>query len=174
MLNQWKPIPGYPGYEVSDQGEVRSVPAPGSRRHGRVLKPTFSHGYRYVGLYRDGGKQPDRRIKVSVLVLEAFVGPRPEGLHACHRDDVRDHDTLDNLYWGTPEENVADAYSNGRRVLSDSCGKGHPFTEKNTYVRKDTRMRVCRQCMLETNRRVKGQTPRVNGLYGGRGDSYVS
>ena len=172
MLALWKSVPDYPGYEVSDQGEVRSVPATGSRRQGKVLKAALTHGYRSVDLYNHGGKQPTRR-KVSVILLEAFVGPRPEGMHACHRDDVRDHDTLDNLYWGTPEQNVADAYINGKRVLSDSCGKGHPFTEKNTYVRKDTGMRMCRQCMLETNRRVKGQTPRVGGLYGGKGASYV-
>jgi hypothetical protein len=37
-MTRWAPIPGYEGaYEVSDAGEVRSLP--GGHRSGRVLRP---------------------------------------------------------------------------------------------------------------------------------------
>lgn len=158
MLIRWKAVPGYPGYEVSDQGEVRSLAPPPtlskSRRSGKTLTPSLTHGYRYVGLYRDGGKQPTRRIKVSVLVLEAFVGPRPEGMHACHRDDVRVHDTLDNLYWGTKSENEQDKVRNGNHpeARKTECDNGHAFTEANTYLRPDGKGRGCKQCMYDRNK----------------------
>lgn len=172
MPTRWKTITGFPNYQVSELGEVMSLPMTGRRTSGEILKPiVHKNGYHYIGLY-NGGSQPKMR-RIHSLVLEAFVGPRPEGTHACHRDDDKDNNALANLYWGTPSENMADAYANGRRVLADSCGKGHEFTEKNTYVRKDTGARMCRQCMLESNRRRKGQTPRAGGLYGGKGDSYV-
>ena len=171
MPTRWKAIAGFPAYQVSDQGQVMSLPMIGRRTNGEVLKPIVqSNGYHYVGLY-EGGKMKLRRI--HSLVLEAFVGPRPDGAHGCHRDDDKSNNALENLYWGTASQNMADAYANGRRVLADSCGKGHEFTEQNTYIRKDTGARMCRQCMLERNRRNKSQTPRAGGLYGGKGDSYV-
>jgi hypothetical protein len=47
------------------------------------------------------------------LVLEAFVGPRPEGLLGCHKDDNPANNNIKNLYWGTAKQNTADAIRNG-------------------------------------------------------------
>lgn len=153
MLTRWKPVPGYPGYEVSDQGQVRSLaPTLGARRHGKVLKPMLQNGYRYVGVYR-GGRQPDRR-KVAVMMLEAFVGPRPDGAHACHRDDDPVNDTLENLYWGTQSQNELDKVRNGNHpeARKSHCVNGHPYDEVNTYVRPDGKGRGCKQCMYDRNK----------------------
>lgn len=158
MQIRWKVIPGFPGYMVSDQGTVRSTPSEGSRRSGNILKhEVTSRGYHYVGLYPpEGGRQPTRK-KVSVLVLEAFVGPRPEGLHACHRDDDRDNDTLDNLYWGTPKQNQADLLRNGKNYFAakDTCKHGHSWTPENTYIRPDIGTRQCIQCGKDRRQRMK-------------------
>ena len=103
------------------------------------------------------------------------MGPAPDGMVACHRDDDKNNNALDNLYWGTPTENMQDALRNGRNFFTNknACKNGHPWTEKNTYIRKDKGTRQCRQCMLESNRRNRDQTPRAGGLYGGKGVSYV-
>lgn len=50
------------------------------------------------------------------VVLEAFVGPCPEGMMSCHRNDDPSDNRLDNLYWGTAEDNSRDAEMNGKRV----------------------------------------------------------
>jgi hypothetical protein len=44
---------------------------------------------------------------VHHLVLEAFVGPCPEGMECLHGDDIPDNNILSNLQWGTRLANVA-------------------------------------------------------------------
>jgi excisionase family DNA binding protein len=41
---------------------------------------------------------------VPEVVLEAFVGPRPEGKAACFRDGDAANACKDNLFWGTPAQ----------------------------------------------------------------------
>lgn len=117
---RWLPVAGYEGiYEVSDQGRVRSLDRTvphghtGTRRAaGRELRLLIdSGGYPFVHL----GRRPQRRVRVHVLVLETFVGPRPAGLCGLHRDDVKTNGRLSNLRWGTQSENIADGWVNTRR-----------------------------------------------------------
>jgi hypothetical protein len=55
----WLPVPGYEGlYEVSDQGQVRTLPRPkgdGTYRPGFVMTPALNtSGYKVATLSRDG------------------------------------------------------------------------------------------------------------------------
>lgn len=150
MPETWADIPTFPNYQVSDQGRVRSKP--GGRRSGDVLRPNFTYGYHFVGMYRDGKIV---RRQVHQLVLEAFVGPKPADKdHGCHRDDDRNNNTLSNLYWGTASENMQDQIRNGNHRLAGrtSCVNGHPFDEANTYYRPDTGTRQCKQCGLDRDK----------------------
>jgi HNH endonuclease/NUMOD4 motif len=126
MNERWMPVaePGFSIYEVSDHGRVRSVdrttPYRGSTRfyQGRLLSPSsdFSgNGRQMVLLYSDSDSGLPRRVarKVHHLVLEAFVGPRPEGMEALHWDDDPSNNHLINLRWGTHSENVHDSVRNG-------------------------------------------------------------
>lgn len=110
----WRPVVGFEGYEVSDSGNVRSLPrrnSLGYPRRGRVLKPgRYAGGYRAVHLAKGGVKTPK---SVHCLVLEAFVSTRPEGQQARHKNGVRDDNRLDNLQWGTVKENAADRVAHG-------------------------------------------------------------
>ncbi len=56
------------------------------------------------------------------LVLEAFVGPCPEGMQCRHLDGNRSNNHIDNLAWGTPKENCADRGRHG----NDYIGEGNP------------------------------------------------
>jgi hypothetical protein len=74
---EWRPVPGYEGlYEVSDQGQVRSLPRTSST--GRPVREcilstdTASTGQPKVKLYRDG---ESRTYRVHLLVAEAFQSP---------------------------------------------------------------------------------------------------
>lgn len=153
---RFSPVIGYEGlYEVSDQGRVRSLthiingPYGVSRiRPGRILKPSWTTGYASVVLCRNGTRQPR---KVHALMLEAFVGPRPEGMSACHGDDDATNNTLGNLRWDTHDANMADKVRNGRTRNGNAgkpeCKRGHSFTPENVYVdtRGSRRCRACRQ-----------------------------
>ena len=110
-------------YEASDFGRVRGlerriyVSASGRsagyfrRQRSCILNPTpDDNDYQHVTLWRGA---EGRQVGVHVLVLEAFIGPRPDGRYGCHRDGRPSHNRLPNLYWGTPVENSADKLQHG-------------------------------------------------------------
>jgi len=123
----WKPIVGCEGfYEVSDMGRVRSLDRmvrgrPGvTRRHvGRIRKPVFISGYPAYSL-SVGGLSKTRFA--HRLVLEAFVGPCPDGMEACHHNDVKADPRLANLRWDTRKSNAADMVRNGRAAAGQRNG----------------------------------------------------
>ena len=111
---------GFEGlYSVSSLGRVRSedrvvVGCTGVRRclTGKVLRPTRGHpgGYAGVTLYKDAVK---RSVWVHRLVLEAFVGPCPEGMEVCHTNGVSRDNRVENLRWDTRAANAADRIQHG-------------------------------------------------------------
>lgn len=143
---EWRPVVGYEGYyEVSHRGRVRSidrtvaVTGQGSRRlRGKILAaPLTTTGYPFVRLSKGEEDPGSRRIqKTCHLVLEAFVGPRPEGMVARHLDDEKTNNHVGNLRWGSVSENSLDAVRNGRHYWAKKthCPQGHRYTAENTYV----------------------------------------
>jgi HNH endonuclease/NUMOD4 motif len=125
MQEAWKPIPDNPQYEVSNLGRIRSIDRTGvsptgwtTYHKGRILMSHPStNGYLIFSL----GKTSKL---VHRAVLEAFVGPCPEGMQTCHYNDVKTDNRLENLRWDTPKGNMADALRNdrwvGRRKLTKS------------------------------------------------------
>lgn len=100
-------------------------------------------GHLGVKLRKDG---IIRSRYVHHLVLEAFVGPRPDGTEACHWNDVPDDNRLVNLRWATKSENRLDCVRNGNdaNARKTHCLRGHEFTEENT--RPYDGRRHCRAC----------------------------
>jgi hypothetical protein len=106
---EWRPIQRFQGCEVSNLGRVRSSRPShkGHTRSLRVLKGTIGkNGYHYVNL--DGIPKTVHRF-----TLEAFIGPRPEGMEACHGDGIRSNNRLSNLRWDTPKANYEDSVRHG-------------------------------------------------------------
>jgi hypothetical protein len=130
-LERWRPVVGYEGlYEVSDLGRVRSLDRvsllQGKYKRfakGRVLKPIpNSKGYHLVTLSKDGiQKTPS----VHQLVLQAFVGPCPEGQLVRHGPGGKDDNRLSNLSYGTPKQNMADRLRDGTAIYGDT----HPMAK---------------------------------------------
>lgn len=102
---EWRPVVGYNGaYEVSSLGRVRRVLGPWCvNKHGRCLRARHNKGYTAVGLSH---KHTKRQVFVHHLVLEAFVGPRPDGYQCDHINCIRDDNRPANLRWVTPQENT--------------------------------------------------------------------
>lgn len=103
-----RPVIGYPSYYVSDQGEV-------FRKYGDELRPLKRtagkrDGDLQVALSRDG---IPKTKAVHRLVLEAFVGPRPEGKQTYHINGEVSDNRLSNLTWGTSKENAANRIRRG-------------------------------------------------------------
>jgi hypothetical protein len=108
-----KPVPGRDDYCVGFDGSFWS-----QRRHwGRISSDwlrrsgTQKHAGHICVSMSDGHEKVLRSL--HVLVLEAFVGPAPPGMWCRHLNGVPWDNRLDNLRWGTPKENSADARRRG-------------------------------------------------------------
>lgn len=120
MTEEWRPIADFEGFcEVSNQGRVRSVSRRTSNgvRGGKVLTPTahYKNGYLSVGLKANG---VSKRKLVHRLVLEAFVGPCPEGMEACHGPAGKHDNSLSNLAWDTHLQNTGPDRTRDRKQTS--------------------------------------------------------
>lgn len=159
-MEQWKAIPGFEGaYEVSDRGNVRSLDrmvniGGGHQRicRGRILCPYLRApgGYPTVHLHY-GGHSKYLNRSIHRLVLEAFVGPCPEGMECLHADDDPLNNHLSNLRWGTRSENRSDGLRNGRNANARKthCKRNHEFTPESTYINPCSGGRQCRPCMRD-------------------------
>ena len=115
---QWKPIPDFPGYEVSNQGRVRSF----KRQQVRMLAIRVRWDKALdVHLCHKGVLS---RHLVHRLVLSAFVGPCPPNSEALHRNGIKSDNTLVNLHWGTRSENHKDRTRLGE--WPDQTGRKNP------------------------------------------------
>jgi flavin-dependent thymidylate synthase len=106
---QWRPVFHWEDwYEVSDMGRVRRV---AGERALECKKLTCSKaGYLVTNLNRPGTQET---ANIHVLVLEAFSEPRPEGKECRHLDGNKWNNHLNNLCWGTTQENADDRVRHG-------------------------------------------------------------
>jgi hypothetical protein len=158
-VTEWRPVAGYEGlYEVSDDGQVRSLPRPGrllvNRSYGgRVVMPGLSRGYKLIGLSRDGER---RNARIHVLVAGAFLGPRPDGMDVCHNDGNKANNAAVNLRYGSRSENSLDKRRHGTdpNFSKTHCPQGHEYDLLNTVFDKRGH-RCCRECINSRHRRAR-------------------
>lgn len=130
-MEAFKPIPGHPGYEVSDHGTVRSITrtqtlrGKGGSIYTRTLwgKPLatsqINSGYLRTNLGRGDGALVHR------LVMLAFVGPGDD-LWVNHINGVKTDNRLDNLEYCTPKYNQEHACHTGAAPMPPGGGKLTP------------------------------------------------
>lgn len=167
-FEEWRPVVHFEGrYEVSDRGQVRSLPRTainhrGVRRFvpGGILRPgTTKSGYRTVVLYKFPA--PPLSIRIHRLVAQSFLQPpSPEQIVIRHLNGIPSDNRPENLAWGTPHENNMDTVRHGRHhcAVRTHCHRGHPFDEANTRMGRNPsgrQFRICRAC-----ERVEVNVPR--------------
>jgi NUMOD4 motif/HNH endonuclease/Helix-turn-helix domain len=119
FLERWRAVSGYEDlYEVSNWGRVRSLARTLDHYNhggiksghtyvieGKLLSPMpQTGGYMRVSLLSKDHKR--RTARIAVMVAEAFIGPRPPGLHIDHKDGNKQNDCVWNLRYVTPTENM--------------------------------------------------------------------
>ena len=132
-MERWLPVVGYEDrYEVSDLGRVRSlVTTSGKRREVPLIRSQHisTTGYPQVTITVHCVR---KNIPIHIMVLEAFVGPRPANYEACHNDGIKTHSHLGNLRWDTRLANSADKRLHGTAFgQSWMRGAGNPFSRLN-------------------------------------------
>ena len=169
---EWRPVAGYEDlYEVSSFGRVKIVDQivggnGGSRymRRGHLKRQSKRFGYLHVHVAKDGKKQ---NPGVHVLVLEAFVGPRPDGTLACHNDGNPSNNRVENLRWDSRANNGMDTVKHDTHPMASKthCINGHEYTPENTMVMRSPRnktakaWRQCSTCQAEQVLRRRPLSP---------------
>ena len=132
---EWRDVLGFEGwYQVSDTGLIKRTRGGRGARIG-VLQQSVSgsprYGYMGVTLWKEG--KPSSK-KVHRLVLEAFSGPCPVGMEACHNNGDRLDNRRENLRWDTHFNNCAERRANFT----------YPRIDKNGHLREGPG--VCPEC----------------------------
>lgn len=110
---EWKEILGYPGYEVSNKGRIRSFSKTYDKYYLLNLEENVSSGRMYVVLYSDGKK---KNIQVSRLVGFTFVNGYSEINDTInHKDGNVKNNAAENLEWVSQSKNNEHAYSDLKR-----------------------------------------------------------
>lgn len=159
----WRQIPGYSRYSVSDTGAVRRDVQIYRARPGPVSVSISNAGYPSVGITGDDGV--GRKLHVHVLVMLAFVGPRPGKAFVCHADGIKTNNAVHNLRYDTPANNTADAIAHGHdfgwmRRLSEAqvfeiharCARNEPHGS----IARDFAITSAAVCSIATGKSWKG------------------
>lgn len=123
---KWVSIDGFSKYEVSEDGQIRSVdrviPAyvdslgrnmPERKLSGVLRKPRrHEFGYLMVDLMSDEGKICGMTVHRALAI--GFKGPAPfEGAVARHMDGNCENNVPSNIEWGSQKDNIHDAMKHG-------------------------------------------------------------
>lgn len=111
MEEIWKDLSGYPDYQISTFGNIRSL----KWNKIRVLKCRLDDRYLKIRLAKDGKKTSER---VHRLVAQTFI-PNPNNLlYVDHINRIPTDNRVENLRWITAMENSL----NTSRHLSETYG----------------------------------------------------
>lgn len=179
-MEVWKDIEGYKGYyQVSSEGRVRSLdrviehPIKGDTlRKGKVLKQhnNSKYGHKQVRLCKTGN---GKSHKVHSLVLNAFFGPCPEGFVCRHLDGDPANNVIENLCWGTYEENMLDMVRHG------NAGKSKGETNGNSKWKEEDALFIHNELLngkteADIYKNTKYPKHFVNDVARGRTWSYIT
>lgn len=114
MIEIWRTIKYFPDYAISNLGRVKRIIIGPNTFSGRILKSDITKfGYKVATLYRNG---KSFSFFVHRLVLEMFIGPRPENHECNHKDGNKKNNCPWNLEWVTKSENIIHAYRTGLKI----------------------------------------------------------
>jgi len=154
-----KKIPNFPGYYANSSGLIYTKKIKGGRgkigNKLRILKCSDNKDYPKVILCKNGKKYT--RF-IHRLVLETFIGPCPEGMEACHKNDQSYDNRIDNLEWNTKLSNVKNRQRRGnyKGLPGEKCN----FAKLNKY-----QVRVIKR-LLELNTLYQKEIGKIFGVCG--------
>jgi len=112
---EWKQIPWYPLYYVSNRGRVISLIG-----NPKLLKESFrGPGYPGVAVKIDTKR---KNFYVHRLVAQAFI-PNPNNYpQVNHKNSIRNDNRVHNLEWCTCKQNINHAIKKGRMLVGEKNG----------------------------------------------------
>ena len=138
ISGEWRAVPTHQGYLASRDGRIKGP-------SGKVLRPMPNpSGHLYV--LTPFPRRP-RKLFVHRAVLLAFVGPCPDGLNTRHLNGKPQDNRLENLAWGTPQDQADDKRLHGTQKRGIETGSAK-LTEAQ---------------VVEIRRRIKTESTRALG-----------
>jgi hypothetical protein len=143
-LEEWRPIDGFPGYTISNEGRLCAQKY--WRAPKTLKKKTLPSGYQYYLLSKQNKKYTRY---VHRLVAQAFI-PNPSNKPEInHIDGIKSHNCVSNLEWATHSENQKHARATGLNVNNDFQRKLAAINGRQSTVKplfqKDLNGRIIRQ-----------------------------
>ena len=97
---QWLPIDGFDGYEVSNYGRVKSLKG----KEEKILKQyTTNYGYQLVGLCKNS---KPKMLYIHRLVANAFINNSKNYIEVNHIDENKCNNHVSNLEWCDRKYNI--------------------------------------------------------------------
>lgn len=163
---EFRNVVGYSGYIVGSDGSIWSCRnfRGTFRSEWRARKPSVDKdGYRMITLRRD--RKPVT-LRLSAVVLEAFIGPRPDGTVSCHFPDTNlANNRADNLRWDTQHGNIQDKRICGTIAAGETHGMAR-LTEAD--VLEIRRRRVDGATTRELGDKYKVARAHISGICTGK------
>jgi hypothetical protein len=139
VIEIWKEVLGFEGfYEVSNSGQVKSLPRNGTKKEPRILKQTLNkYGYYRVNLQKprkDLTQNKNNLRSAHRLVAIAFI-PNPEKKpQVNHKNGIKTDNEVKNLEWVTNLDNITHSINVLKnKHWRDSGATNHNAKKVNQY-----------------------------------------
>lgn len=146
QLELWKPIEGFPGYDVSNTGRVRGYRVKRRKRVGygfewiitstpAIMRAARTNkGYWKIVLCREGRSHTKL---VHRLVAAAFI-PNPKNLpEVNHRTGIKTDNRLGNLEWADRQTNSQHACDSGLAPVGERHHRARLTADDVRKIRKE-------------------------------------
>lgn len=132
MIEEWRIIEGYPNYQVSNLGRVKSLNYKHTKKP-HLLKPLQTReGYFLINLFDCNGVR--NRFLIHRLVAMAFI-PNPNNLPCVnHKSEIKTQNNVENLEWCTHDYN--DNFGTRNKRIKKSL-TNHPSKSKPVIAYKE-------------------------------------
>jgi hypothetical protein len=110
--DNFRPIPGHPGYHISASGEIYSS------KSSKVMSPGRCGKYLQIAFTNLGDKKVYRYL-IHRLVADVFIGPCPDGMEVCHIDGNPHNNHVNNLKYATRKENAQHKFVHGTMPVGE-------------------------------------------------------
>jgi hypothetical protein len=120
----WEKIEGYSKYEISNIGRIRN-------KNGLILKQGNNSGYCIINIFNDNGKR--NKHYIHRLVATSFLELENNKPHVNHKDGNKENNSVSNLEWVSPSDNIKHAYDNN--LIKKYNVEIEQYTKEGVFVK---------------------------------------